>query len=255
MDRMVRVFAPKGVADGIVKAAGLLVFVVVLNIAFETILGGKTAADYGIESLVACSVGLPMIVLALMLLRHMRGLQDDLARVAATDMLTGLANRRAFMAAADRIFGTSGGMMLMVDVDRFKRVNDTYGHAVGDICLRAIARHLRDLAGADDIVARIGGEEFAALLPHADLDRATAIGTRLADGTPVGEAEHPGVTTLRVRSSVGVVSIADCRTVSVMMRRADEALYRAKRQGRGQVVVWTHGMEHGLAASPHLAAM
>ena len=109
MDRMVRVFAPKGVADGIVKAAGLLVFVVVLNIAFETILGGKTTADYGIESLVACSVGLPMIVLALMLLRHMRGLQDDLARVAATDMLTGLANRRAFMAAADRIFGTSGG--------------------------------------------------------------------------------------------------------------------------------------------------
>jgi diguanylate cyclase (GGDEF)-like protein len=161
-------------------------------------------------------------------------------RLATTDDLTGVFNRRHFMALAEREFADSrdGGCrlaLLILDIDLFKSINDCFGHAVGDMVIRHVARVCREMKRTGDILARIGGEEFTLLLPATDIGEAAALAERINDHlahNPVAVDGHE----LRVTVSLGVAT-TDTATTTVgdLMRRADQALYGAKRGGRNRV--------------------
>jgi diguanylate cyclase (GGDEF)-like protein len=158
---------------------------------------------------------------------------------ARTDALTGLLNRRGFetqmafaLALARR--STRPLSLIAVDVDHFKRVNDTYGHEAGDEVLRRLARTLEARLRGSDVIARLGGEEFVALLPDTDLEGARAIAQTLV--TAMAQQRDPMVGTITV--SAGVASMRNASdTGAAILRRGDMALYEAKGQGRNRVCV------------------
>lgn len=160
---------------------------------------------------------------------------------ARTDALTGLLNRRGFesqMAFALALARRSGRplSLITVDVDHFKRVNDTYGHEAGDEVLRRLARTLEMRLRHSDVVARLGGEEFVALLPDTDLGGAQAIAQALV--AAMAQQEDPVVG--RITVSAGVASMRSAQDNGAdILRRGDAALYEAKGQGRNRVCVET----------------
>ncbi len=165
-----------------------------------------------------------------------------LSELAATDSLTGLPNNRAFREALGRELARSQRAgtpvaLIMVDIDFFKRVNDTYGHAAGDDVLRAVAQSLRGALRAGDLAARYGGEEFVLLLPATDLAGASVVGERVRraiESTPVALTDG---TSLGVTASFGVALARGVGDASGVFARADAALYAAKRGGRNRVAV------------------
>ncbi|WP_188914658.1 putative bifunctional diguanylate cyclase/phosphodiesterase [Salinarimonas ramus] len=160
--------------------------------------------------------------------------------LAECDPLTGLANRALFHARlADALTsGTEGLALLLVDLDGFKAVNDTYGHHAGDLCLVAVAERLRDACGADALVARIGGDEFAILVADVDVE---ALAARIVE-----DAERPiphGASALKLGASVGIARAADAMgREAELFTDADLALYAAKRTGRGCYRVYDPAM-------------
>jgi diguanylate cyclase (GGDEF)-like protein len=162
-------------------------------------------------------------------------------RQAVTDELTGLANRRAFMEAlglelrrADRFEGSLA--LVLADLDDFKRVNDRFGHGVGDDVLRRFAETLQGRTREIDVCARLGGEEFALLLPETDLAGAELLAESLRVAVSelriqAGPADVVGVT-----ASFGVGAFPETHTADELMTAADLALYSAKRRGKNQVV-------------------
>jgi diguanylate cyclase (GGDEF)-like protein len=170
-------------------------------------------------------------------------LHETTARRSVTDELTGLSNRRAFddalAAEVERAkrFGTDLGLVL-IDIDDFKRVNDTYGHPQGDVVLREVARVLRDSSREVDHPARYGGEELAAVLPGTDLAGAFHRAERIRE--EIAELRIPrldGGGTLSITASCGVAvargTSADSRA---LVQAADVALYEAKRSGKNKSV-------------------
>lgn len=158
---------------------------------------------------------------------------------ARTDALTGLLNRRGFetqMAFAVALARRSSRplSLITVDVDHFKRVNDTYGHEAGDEVLRRLARTLESRLRGSDVVARLGGEEFVALLPDTDLNGAQSIAQALV--TAMAEQQDPVVGTITVSAGVATMRGAEDNGTA-MLRRGDAALYEAKGQGRNRVCV------------------
>ena len=178
--------------------------------------------------------------------------RTQLASMVLTDPLTGCLNRRGFDQALAREVARSeraGSDMalLALDLDHFKDVNDTFGHPVGDEMLRAMGALLVHTARAGDVVARIGGEEFAIILPDTSSAGAFQVASRLCElielhPFPPGK---PGSKPLRITTSIGVVSgapdLAD-DYVALFMSRADAALYAAKRSGRNRVRTWDETM-------------
>jgi diguanylate cyclase (GGDEF)-like protein len=168
-------------------------------------------------------------------------LQAELRRLAVMDDLTGLYNRRHFNAVIETEFARAlryGQPLacLMLDIDHFKRFNDTRGHPCGDAVLRHLSGVLRDLARQMDIVARYGGEEFALLLPNTDLDGAWAVAERIRRTMAESTVEFGGER-LRVTLSIGVATseLAEIEDTQALIKRADDALFQAKRGGRNQV--------------------
>lgn len=165
---------------------------------------------------------------------------ESLEREALSDSLTGLANRRFFENALDnylREFAAIGVpvSLLLFDVDRFKAINDTHGHDAGDRVLREIAARLKQNARDYDVVARIGGDEFAVITPYLDDKNMTAVADRYR--ASVGRMRIAnGASELVATVSVGVsVGIGQEATKGDMFRAADEKLYEAKRGGRNRV--------------------
>ena len=168
-------------------------------------------------------------------------LQYELERQASTDLLTGLPNRRAlaerFAAESARAQRRSEPLSLaMFDLDHFKRVNDTYGHAGGDAVLRGVGELcIRSFRGVD-VAARVGGEEFAVLLPGADAQQAGAVMQRFTALLAAAPATI-GDQSVLVTSTVGVAQRQPGEDLDALMARADTALYAGKQAGRNRVVL------------------
>ncbi|MFC4062133.1 diguanylate cyclase [Planomonospora corallina] len=181
--------------------------------------------------------------LFLLVLVRMSGLVAAQRRLAMTDALTGLSTRRSLQqrirheAARAVRRGTAAGL-LVIDVDHFKRVNDTYGHPAGDEVLTETARRIRAACRAEDLVARFGGEEFAVLVPRTTADGLAALAERIRAAVAAGPVTVGGSVAVPVTVSVGGAAVPlHVRTVEELFQAADAALYEAKRAGRDRVVL------------------
>jgi diguanylate cyclase len=172
--------------------------------------------------------------------KEVQALTQRLERAEAAafnDLLTGLLNRRGFEKAFADLSSQEGVSLLLIDVDRFKEINDAYGHPVGDQVMRGVAQILRARIKGADIAARVGGDEFAILLPDTAAEGARALAEKIrstlfqARLRRTGSDEQIG----QVSISVGVAHSAATTTLDQLMQKADGALYAAKREGRNRV--------------------
>lgn len=162
---------------------------------------------------------------------------------AQTDALTSLFNKRGFEKRfeLERIRAKQNELpfsIIMVDIDYFKRVNDTYGHLVGDSLLKSIANLLKSHLRKNDIASRYGGEEFLILLPETELDGATAVAQKIKDTLAKKEwkLKETGESMGRVTVSMGIALYKLNEPEEALIKRADDALYLAKNNGRNQIV-------------------
>ena len=182
------------------------------------------------------------VVVALEDITERKRMEQELERQARTDALTSAASRRHFFARAEEAIRLSRRYsrplsLLMLDLDHFKLVNDTYGHHVGDLVLKAMVKVAWETLREVDVLGRIGGEEFAILLPETDAEHAFQVAERLRQA--VADAKVPfngGSVAFTV--SIGSATLVDRdATIDVFLNRADGALYEAKRTGRNRVFV------------------
>jgi diguanylate cyclase (GGDEF)-like protein len=174
-------------------------------------------------------------------------LYQETQRLATTDALTGLSNYRHFhdlleleVQRARRMEYPVG--LILMDLDHFKVVNDQHGHPMGDLALRLVADQLRKRLRRTDVIGRVGGEEFAAILPGDSLDEVAIVAEKLRHAVeelaPLTGGMSSGSTHLTL--SLGGTSLApDVVDAELLMSRADQALYQAKRNGRNQVRLWS----------------
>jgi diguanylate cyclase len=162
---------------------------------------------------------------------------------ALRDPLTDLRNRRGFEQSAEDLRLQRGSFeniaLLMIDIDHFKAVNDTHGHVLGDKVLRAVAHVLKSNIKGRDVAARVGGEEFAVLLPDTSVAGAVSLGKQICALVSHGRIKRAaGDGTIgQVTLSIGVAVARDGESLESLMERADMALYGAKRAGRARVNV------------------
>ncbi len=171
-----------------------------------------------------------------------RRLETELRRIAGTDPLTGLCNRRRFFEEATRLLAQMGSedepaSLMMLDIDHFKLINDTHGHAAGDQVLQILALRCQSALRMEDLMARLGGEEFAVFLPRTDSAEARRIGERLR-GMVASSPFALERRILPVHVSIGIATLRHPGDHSIdrMMERADRALYAAKAGGRDRVI-------------------
>jgi diguanylate cyclase (GGDEF)-like protein len=196
------------------------------------------------ENMAANRVVAALVLYSVCLLIYRNSLSADvLRRLATTDPLTGSLNRRHYMELmvreqrrADRY--NTGYSVLMIDIDHFKRVNDTYGHQIGDEAIRAMADTCKKVTRPTDIVARYGGEEFIVTLTHTDGEGAMKVAERLRES--VAELALPtdqGALTFTI--SIGVSVYIKTTKLEQIIAAADRALYAAKSGGRNRVCLET----------------
>ncbi|MFP4049609.1 MAG: GGDEF domain-containing protein [Desulfovermiculus sp.] len=171
--------------------------------------------------------------------RELEAANAKISELSRTDPLTKLANRRYFNERYAEFFSLAQRQsmplsMVMLDIDFFKHVNDTYGHETGDKVLQTFGELLRNDCREEDFPARFGGEEFIVCLPHASLDQAVAFSERVRQKLMAQDILQTGE---RITVSAGVVGLTNQDSQDELINRADKALYRAKSEGRNRVVV------------------
>ena len=180
-------------------------------------------------------------------------LAGELQHLAERDALTGAFNRRSLEGEAERMLARAARTMdpltvMMIDVDHFKAINDTYGHAVGDEVLKRLASIAQKTIRGGDYFARYGGEEFCILLPSVTEDQAEGLAERLRSRYAEMILEHDGA---KIRSTISI-GIADSSHAgsdfSVLFKAADKALYRAKEEGRNRVAAYSGMLEAAVPA-------
>jgi len=171
---------------------------------------------------------------------ELKNTKERLMQMAITDELTGLVNRRYFlerlhyefdrMKRYDTIYS-----MLMVDIDHFKKINDTYGHKAGDIVLKKASEAMKKSLRTSDIIGRFGGEEFAALLPEADIKSASFIAERLRKKVEEVNIEYESAKiSLTISIGASQSNITDTKIDEIIIR-SDTAMYHSKKEGRNRV--------------------
>ncbi|MEH6567297.1 MAG: diguanylate cyclase [Halopseudomonas sp.] len=222
-------------------------FFVIFNVMAVLFYKGLIEPTY----LASHGVGIGIMLEALMLafiishrikiLEDIRASQDELKKQAATDPLTRLYNRRYFFSEAGYLMEVAKAhqqplAVLAIDIDRFKRVNDSYGHAVGDQVIITLARALRAQSRNKDLLARFGGEEFVMLLPETDTEQALACAERVRAAIAAQRIAASSTEQLSLTVSIGVTSVnLTTDSIETALNRADQALYEAKHKGRDQV--------------------
>ena len=157
----------------------------------------------------------------------------ELERQATTDQVTGLLNRHAFFAGLDRLINQSA--VMYIDLDEFKAINDRFGHTLGDRLLSVVSRRLSDAISANDVVGRIGGDEFAVLCRTATADQVRATGERIVEA--LNQTFVIDGYRIVTGASVGIAYSESCIGGRLLLDEADRALLEAKAQGKGRSVV------------------
>lgn len=177
------------------------------------------------------------------ILEDIRASQDELKNQASTDPLSRLYNRRYFFSESDYLMQVARGQqqplsLLIIDIDHFKQVNDSYGHAIGDQVIVKLAKILKGQCRGKDLLARFGGEEFVMLLPEVNLEQARACAERIREAIQAQSIAGGDDQLLNLTVSIGVAEI-DTRneTIESALNRADKALYEAKDSGRNHVCI------------------
>lgn len=168
-------------------------------------------------------------------------LTEELEKLATTDALTQVWNRRHLMSLGEHEINRAKRYnrqlsLLMIDIDHFKKINDTYGHAIGDKVLKTLAQIIVKSMRSADQFGRFGGEEFIAFLPESDSKAAKLVAERIREILENLVISAPE-TDLKVTVSIGVATYQNDPTIETVIKRADDALYQAKNQGRNRVVV------------------
>jgi diguanylate cyclase (GGDEF)-like protein len=170
--------------------------------------------------------------------------KEQAETLARTDFLTGMNNRRSFYdlcATQFKLAGRHGQdlSMILLDIDQFKGINDDYGHAIGDEVLRKLAHIVTATCRESDVAGRVGGEEFAILLPHTDAENARELAERLREQMEQSVV-HVDQGDVRFTASFGVAQMATgCESLEALLSTADAAMYKAKQRGRNGVFVVT----------------
>lgn len=182
------------------------------------------------------------VVLAYENINQLKLVEEQLRRLATTDVLTGLKNRRSLVEIGEAEFARARRYLqdlavIMLDCDRFKNINDQYGHAVGDQVLVALANQIKASIRETDHAGRFGGEEFVIVLPHTPQEGAVALAERMRESIEISPVIIQG-TEIRYTVSLGVSFMTpDTESFGAMLNAADHALYRAKNSGRNQVQI------------------
>jgi len=229
LERFIEVIAPVGRRDFVTKFLVFLFICGALNHLRHLLSYGFSSPKTFWESFVTASfTAVPMCYLSLLLIGHLNVLQKTLYQQATRDALTGLPNRRWFMTNTPETI-KPGQAVLLIDLDHFKNINDTFGHDVGDLCLQQTADHLNNVLSDIATPARIGGEEFAVFISNTKGKNLEAIATKISDGFAF---EVDQTQTRQVTASVGIHVAKQEQKIDKSLVEADHAVYRAKSAGR-----------------------
>ncbi|WP_341367898.1 GGDEF domain-containing protein [Yoonia sp. BS5-3] len=238
MKAIINILEPRSLGDVIIRLVVFIALFALANLVFLEFFDPPQSRQLPEALVHAAFVGGPFVLVFFALALYQRALIHHFRDLARKDGLTGVNNRDSFLAAAaDRLESSVGGVVLLLDADHFKQVNDQHGHQTGDNCLQVIAETLHyNLRGAD-VIGRIGGEEFAVFLDYTMTRQAKIIAERLTKPIPF-ESAVTGET-LTITMSIGAVEVEPGLTVDALLARADEALYHAKASGRACMSVWS----------------
>lgn len=249
-----------GVPAGFCKASTVkriaLIYVAILFAA--EIMVTAYYLPYGVERLVfeltmtaiiATVISIPIVTYLVWQNDRLKSLSDELRVLNSTDPMTGLLNRKTFLDCLQARIDTTGdgssaGVFLFLDADHFKRINDRFGHSIGDKVLVFLGDVLRSETRAHDLAGRLGGEEFGVFLSGAPLDQAAAAAERIRRRAEEAEILLPSLE-CRFSVSIGLASHRPGMAGEAVMNEADRSLYAAKQAGRNAVVV---EMRRNLAA-------
>ncbi len=234
----------KGLQEGIDRLLCILLVLLAAGFAVNALHLDGTS-EYFRELLAVELLLLPAFLSALALLvfgSYALEMQGKLLELSTRDALTGVRNRRYLAEAQGAVFAHarrtgSPVSFVAVDIDHFKRINDRYGHAAGDEVLKAVSAYLADSARTEDVVVRLGGEEFGILMPNTTLDMAARAADRLRQTVAASPIEV-GPERLAATASFGVASAPDgAATLDALINEADQALYQSKHAGRNRVTL------------------
>jgi len=229
MEQVIKIVAPRNIGDFAVKLLLVLLLCGWLNHLRDIALHGAAADPYIANLGDAVWTALPMCAIGLWLIQYLNHLQQRLYLQATTDQLTEIPNRRWFMARCGAKLH-AGAALVLLDVDHFKNVNDTHGHAIGDRSLKAVVDHILAQLPDQTKCARLGGEEFGILFDKMD-ETVMARIQAICAGFKLTLPDH---TTIRLTVSAGVYAVQRVTDFQAAYRLADAALYRAKDAGRAQ---------------------
>ncbi len=225
----------------LIAGTSMLLYATVEMLPFQPLLEAPTHWIYRAMTLTSAPtiVGILLVIQGVFLAEIQRR-EDSLERAAHTDVLTGLPNRRHAVERSQAMLlearrrGHALALM-MIDIDHFKRVNDSHGHAAGDALLVSVAHALRARLRAEDMVARMGGEEFMVALSQAPFGHEATVAEALRERIAAVQLALPEGVILQCTASVGIATLSNERTLDELLVRADGALYRAKADGRNCV--------------------
>uniref|UniRef100_UPI004048A969 GGDEF domain-containing protein n=2 Tax=Yoonia sp. TaxID=2212373 RepID=UPI004048A969 len=250
MNEIFKFIAPKDAKGAVVSVFLWTGLITLANIGYVFAMDGQMAGSIGHVTLQGITVGGPFVAFFVAVSGYQLRLLRNLSLLSRKDGLTGLNNRRTFMELAQKRLDNSGkGVLVLLDADHFKRVNDRFGHSAGDHCLEEISHRLKWNLRAGDVAGRLGGEEFAILFAGATIEQARVIGQRI--GQPIPFRVKDNEDHLAITLSMGAVAIDPEVSLDAHLIRADDALYIAKDAGRARMVVWTEDLEKPNVQSSH----
>ena len=195
-------------------------------------------------SLISLRVGTALVALSPLFAASVAAARSEamgrLKFLAERDIMTGARNRRAFfevgaVTLAESVRRARPVAVMMVDLDHFKSINDRYGHATGDRVLKVVARTMESALRSDDVIGRLGGEEFAIVLPDCDIVEAMSVGKRINQALRDTKILLESGDAVTVTASIGINLAVEEQSLEYLLNHADKALYRAKQAGRDRV--------------------